>query len=75
MIYKSHVLKFNEILEPINDTFENDNDIGIRLFSLDEIKKILNERHMQIIAAYGGYNTSTIASEDLFMQVICSIRI
>lgn len=74
MIYRGHVLRFGEALAPIPDRFEDEGQLGLRLYDLDEIARILGERGMTVTAAYGGYTTAVPASADRLMQVVCSTK-
>jgi cyclopropane fatty-acyl-phospholipid synthase-like methyltransferase len=71
MIYKGRYLEYGTTLEPMSNEFQDDDD-GTRLYTLEELEDILSQRGMQIVAAYGDYNTSVPASEDHIMQVVCS---
>ena len=73
MIYGGHLLKYGAPLEPVSDEF-TDADTGTRLYTLPELDEILSQRGMRIMAAYGDYDTSTPASPDQLMQVVCSGR-
>ncbi len=72
MIYRGHVLKYGEPLAPLSDSFPDDGDSGTRLYTIEELEQILGQRGLTILAAYGAYDTSIPASDDLLMQVICS---
>jgi hypothetical protein len=71
MIYRGHHLKYGTTLERMDDEFP-DEDGGIRLYTLEELEEILSRQGMQIMAAYGDYDTAVPASEDHLMQVVCS---
>lgn len=72
MIYKSHVFLFGHVMEYFTDEFLKDDDTGIRLYTRKEIATILNQLGLEMIAAYGAYDTNIKASDDLLMQVVCS---
>ena len=72
MIYRGHVLKFGEVLHPFSNEFPEDSATGTRLYTLEELRRILQQRGLTITAAYGAYDTSVPASEEQFMQVVCS---
>lgn len=72
MIYRGHVLRYGEPLAPIADAFPPSEDVGTRLYTLEELGAILGERGLRIMAAYGGYDTAVPASPDHLMQVVCS---
>ena len=72
MIYRGHVLEFGEILEPFTKGFPDDGGDGIRLYTLEELERILRQRGLTVLAAYGAYDTSVPASDDRLMQIVCS---
>ena len=72
MSYRGHVLKFGQVLEPISNDFPEGGNCEIRLYSLEELKEILHQRGMNITMSYGAYDSAIPASEDQFMQVVCS---
>ncbi|MFC1737217.1 class I SAM-dependent methyltransferase [Candidatus Hydrogenedentota bacterium] len=72
MIYRSHILKFGQTLEAFSNEFSDIAEGGIRLYTLEELEGILQQRGLTIMAAYGAYDTSVPASENQFMQVLCS---
>jgi len=73
MIYKGHLFKFGEPLPVFPDKFpDSGEELGTRLYSIEEIEQIMAGRGMKVVAAYGGYDCSTPASEDAFMQVVRS---
>jgi len=75
MLYHDRCLEFNDILQPFEDKFDENDNAGIRLYTLKELKKILNNRNMKIVEIYGDYNYSTKASDNNFLQVIYSQKI
>ncbi|HIJ65640.1 MAG TPA: class I SAM-dependent methyltransferase [Candidatus Hydrogenedentes bacterium] len=75
MIYKGRVLKFGEVLEPFSNEFPDDGDAGIRLYTLEELDGILQQRGLAIMAAYGAYDTAVSASDDQLMLVVCSQKV
>jgi SAM-dependent methyltransferase len=74
MLYKSHVLRFGELLEPIANEFPMNEDSGIRLYTIEELDAILYHRGLRILACYGAYDTAIPASDDRLLQVICSAK-
>ncbi len=72
MLYRGHVLRYGETLAPIADAFTPSPDAGTRLYTLEDLDAILEERGLRILAAYGGYDTTIPASPDHLMQVVCS---
>ena len=72
MIYRGHVLEFGKVLEPFTNDFPDDGGDGIRLYTLEELERILRQRGLTILAAYGAYDTSVPASDDRLMQIVCS---
>jgi len=72
MSYRGHVLKFGQILEPISNDFSEGGNCEIRLYTLEELQEILHQRGLNITMAYGAYDFTVPASEDQFMQVVCS---
>jgi hypothetical protein len=66
------VLEFGQILEPFIDDFPDDGGDGTRLYTLEELERILRQRGLTILAAYGAYDTSVPASDDRLMQIVCS---
>ena len=78
-LYRSHVIKFGEILPRIPNEFsdvdKSDHTIGIRLYTLDEIKEIYKERGMKMVGAFGNYDISTNASCDIFQSAISGQKI
>ena len=71
MLYRWHVLKYGEQLAPVSNEFPDD-DNGTRLYTLEELEKILSQRGMRITAAYGDYDTTVTPSAEHLMQVVCS---
>ena len=69
---RGHVLKFGQVLEPISNDFPEGGNCEIRLYTLEELKKILHQRGLNITMSYGAYDSAIPASEDQFMQVVCS---
>lgn len=74
MIYRNRVLPFGAVLEPFPDQFSGTWGNGIRLYTLEELQAILQQRGLHILAAYGAYDTSVPASADRLMQVVCSVK-
>jgi SAM-dependent methyltransferase len=72
MLYQGRTLKYGESLKAFPNEFSASGDNGTRLYTLDELRTILHQRGLKILAAYGAYDTSIPASEDRLMQVICS---
>jgi hypothetical protein len=72
MVYRSHALKFGEVLKPFPNEFPEDANPGIRLYTLEELTDILEQRGLKILASYGTYDISVPASDDQFMLVVCS---
>jgi len=72
MVYRGHALKYGETLDPLNNEFPDDRDAGIRLYTVEELREILQQRGLTITAAYGTYDTSVQASDRHLMQVVCS---
>jgi SAM-dependent methyltransferase len=68
-LYTGHTFKFGEILTKP----ESSNPISsTRLYTLEELKTILQTHHLEIQHTYGGYNLDFPLSENAFTQVICS---
>jgi len=73
LFYNGNYFRFGKILEPFNDQLERaEGDEGLRLYTVEELKSIFATRNMRIINAYGDYDTTKPASEDMFMLVVCS---
>ena len=72
MIYRGHLLPYGEPLQPLSDTWPDDGDPGTRLYGLAELERLLGERGMRVLAAYGDYDTAIPASADHLMLVACS---
>ena len=69
MLYTAHGFRFGEPLaKPKQDTSPS----YIRLYTLDELRKILEDRGLEIKRAYGDYNMDAPASEDTFTLVVHS---
>jgi SAM-dependent methyltransferase len=76
MKYNSHILVFGENLKKINNKFPvaNENE-GIRLYTIDELKSIFNDRNLEIFAAYGTYDvTVPVSDENNPMIIVCSVK-
>jgi 2-polyprenyl-3-methyl-5-hydroxy-6-metoxy-1,4-benzoquinol methylase len=69
MVYASCALRFGEVLKRPDEQAQ---PAYIRLYSLDELRKILQQRGMHVVAAYGDYALETPATEEAFMLVVHS---
>ena len=68
-LYTGHTFKFGEILTPPEHAGPMS---STRLYSLEELRELLQTRHMEIKQAYGGYDRTIPPSEDQFTTVVHS---
>ncbi len=74
MLYRSHQLRFGEVVEAFPDEFpEGEGSPGIRLYTVAELSAIFEQRDMRITGVYGTYDLHVPASDGShFMSVVCS---
>lgn len=72
MIYRSHVFKFNENILPFRNEFPEDDNIGCRLYSLNELKRIFEKRNMRVIKSFSTYDVNKPSTEKSLMLVVYS---
>ncbi len=76
MLYRGRVFKFGERLDLFTDEFPSEPEqLGIRLYTLEELEAALRARGLRVDAAYGAYDVSIPASEDRLMQVLRSTKV
>ncbi len=72
MLYRGHVFEFGSTLPTFPDKFPSSGDRGIRLYTFEELKSILNSRNIEITASYSAYDCTMPRSDKSLMQIICS---
>ncbi len=68
MLYAGYTLRFGEILAPPEESAPT----STRLYTLDELRAILEARGLHIEQACGGYDMTVPASPDSLDLVVCS---
>ena len=69
MLYRAHVFRFGE---PLTKPTQDMPPAHIRLYTLHELRRILEDRGLQIKRAYGDYDVDAPASDDTFTLVVHS---
>lgn len=68
MLYTGYTLRLGEVLAPLEESAPT----STRLYTLDELRAILEARGLHVERAYGGYDATVPASPDSFDLVVCS---